>query len=305
LRYPVGKLLLILGILSTLITFNNCSTGKFTLRLAANVLGSGTSTAFTEDDDVDLVLESLPFTIKSMESLLKEVPEHKGLCHSLTKGYMLYTYGRVETQIENFRDTDFSKYKSTRQRARKLYKRAYDYGMRSLYLVHSDFKQKYDDDHQAALELISKKEDVSLLYWTGAALAKWISFSKTDPEVIVNLPSVKEFMLRALHIDSTFDGGAIYELMVSYEHIAGDSSKAMEHYHQAAKISEGKKASVYLTYAKTFSISNHNAKEFDEYIKKVMDMDINKYPEYKLANAISKQKAELLAAKKDDLFLGE
>ena len=280
--------LLLLLQLYMLFLLSGCSIKKIALGSIADALDSGTGSSFASDDDVDLIGQALPFGLKTMESLLKEVPEHKGLHLSLAKGFVLYAYAFVETKAENAKNTDFTEYRKLRLRAGRLYYRAYQYGLKGLAL--------------------SDGKDVGLLYWTGAALAKWITVSKNDPSAIIRISEAVEFMQRALEIDSEYDNGAIHEFFVSYEcrqGIKGDTAKAMFHYRKALKASQGKKASVYLTYIETFAIPNQNKKEFRQYIHKILDFDIDKWPEYRLANAITKQRAEFLLEKEEYLFLGE
>ncbi len=289
-----------------LVVFSGCSPRNVALRVVADALGSGSSSSFQSDEDVELVLESLPFALKSMESLHEKVPDHKGLCLSLAQGFMLYTYGKLETESEYLKESDYKKFKIFRERIAKLYRRAYNYGFLGLGLVDSDFKKAYKKDNKTALRLIQDKEDVPLLYWTAAALAKWIAFSKNNPSVIIKLPEVKTLMARALALDSTYDNGAIHEFLANYESLAaGDSAKAMIHYQKAVKASGTKKASIFLTYIEAFAIPGADESAFDSYLQRILDFDIEKYPEYRLVNAITRKKAQLLQSQKENYFLGD
>jgi hypothetical protein len=113
-------------------------------------------------------------------------------------------------------------------------------------------------------------------------------------------------MDRALTLDYNFDGGAIHELLVTYERFAaGDSAKAMKHYSRALEAAGGKKTSIFLTYVEAFAIPGHDEATFDAIIQKILIFDIDKVPDYRLVNAITKQKAEILLSQKKELFLGE
>ncbi|MBF0433591.1 MAG: hypothetical protein HQK83_20095, partial [Fibrobacteria bacterium] len=157
-----------------------------------------------------------------------------------------------------------------------------------------------------ALSFIENSEDAGLLYWTGAALAKWISFAKGNPVLLIRLPEIKLFMTRALELDSNFDLGAIHEVLVTYEaQVSKDTTQALKHYQQALEASKGQRASVYLTYAESFSLPRENKTEFLSYLQKVKGFDIDAYPEQRLTNAITMQRAEYLLSKLDELFIEE
>jgi hypothetical protein len=55
-----------------------CSIKKLAINgLADTLAASGDS--FASDEDPDLIRDAIPFSLKTIESLLVEVPEHKGL----------------------------------------------------------------------------------------------------------------------------------------------------------------------------------------------------------------------------------
>jgi len=207
---------------------------------------------------------------------------------------------------DKIKDTDLTEYSRLRLRARKLYYRAYQYGLRGLALTDKNFLKLYSQDREKALSLITRQEDVSLLYWTGAALAKWITFSKNEPAAVIRLPEAVEFMRHALRINPEYDNGSLYEFFTAYESrfgSASDTAKAMEYYRQAVRASEGKKLSVYLTYIESFAIPFQDKKAFKSNIRTILDFDLNIWPAFKLANALTRRKAELLLAQEDNLFL--
>jgi hypothetical protein len=303
-RYLVLSLLVFMGFMNF-----GCSIRKMAVTSMADAMSSNTGSTFSADDDVELILEALPFGLKTMEALFEEIPDHKGLCISLSRGYLFYAYASVETKAEEIKEEDYDEYQRLRERSKKLYLRSYKYGFKGLELVCETFREKYKTSRGEALLSITAKEDVPLLYWTGAALAKWISVSKDDPAALIRLPEAAEFMERALELDPEYDNGSIHEFFVAYEcrgsAMGGDTAKAKEHFHKALELSKGKKASVYLTYVEAFSIPDQNREEFRSYLEKVIDFDLDKYPEYRLANAIARRRAIFLLEREEDLFLGE
>ena len=56
-----------------------CSVKKIAVNSFADALGSGAGTAFTSESDLELVEGALPFSLKTMETLLEKAPQLKGL----------------------------------------------------------------------------------------------------------------------------------------------------------------------------------------------------------------------------------
>ncbi len=160
-----------------------------------------------------------------------------------------------------------------------------------------------------AVKLVDDKACVPYLYWSGAALAKWITLAKTDPAAAARLPEAAAYMQRALELDPDYDNGSIQEFFISYEArgaiMGGDVKKAVEHFKKAEALAAGKKLSPWLTYVEAVSIPGQNKKEFDEYIQKILAFNLDACPENRLVNAIAQKRAQYLLQKKDDLFLGE
>jgi predicted anti-sigma-YlaC factor YlaD len=287
------------------IFFSSCSINKIAMNSIADGLSGGSGSVFTTDDDVDLICEALPLSLKLMEALVKKVPENKGLYNSLASGFMLYSVASLEIEAEKFKETDFQEYRRLRTRAQKLYYRAYQYAFKGLSLAHKKFPEMYLLDRKKALALITEKSDAEALYWTGAALTKWITFSKDDPGAVIRLQEAVEFMDRAIAIYPEYDNGSVYEFFTAYESRSGnpsDTAKAMDYFRKAEKVSGGKKLSVYLAYIESFAIPFNDKKGFDVNMQRIMEFDLNAAPEYKLVNSLSRRKAELLQNHKDDFF---
>ncbi|NNC63834.1 MAG: hypothetical protein HKN84_03530, partial [Gammaproteobacteria bacterium] len=71
-----------------------CSIKRYAINAVGDMLASGGS-VFTADDDPILIGEALPFSLKFIESLLAEEPEHRGLLLAAGRGFVLYSYAYV------------------------------------------------------------------------------------------------------------------------------------------------------------------------------------------------------------------
>ena len=66
----------------------SCSIKKMATKSVANSLTSGPD-VFGTDDDPQLIREAIPFGLKTMESLLQTLPQHRGLLLSLMHAFIL------------------------------------------------------------------------------------------------------------------------------------------------------------------------------------------------------------------------
>src|SRR5271169_384414 len=137
-------------------------------RMAVNKVGdalAGSGTTFASDDDPELVKAAVPFSLKLMESLLAESPRHEGLLLATASGFTQYGYAFVQEDADELEGTDFAAAEQMRARARRLYLRARNYGLRGLEVRHKGFEQALRSAPKRAVSNATLK-DVPLLYWT-------------------------------------------------------------------------------------------------------------------------------------------
>ncbi len=112
---------------------------KIAINKMGDALASG-GTTFTSDDDPELVSAAMPFSLKLMETLLEQVPHHKGLLYATASGFTQYGYAFVQEEADRLEDTDLDAAFALRSRAQKLYLRARNYGLRGLDVSMSGFQ---------------------------------------------------------------------------------------------------------------------------------------------------------------------
>ena len=72
-----------------------------------DALASG-GTTFSSDDDPQLVASAAPFSLKLMESLLAERPQHRGLLLAATSGFVQYAFAFVQQDADELAEQDFA-----------------------------------------------------------------------------------------------------------------------------------------------------------------------------------------------------
>jgi predicted anti-sigma-YlaC factor YlaD len=285
---------------------SGCSIKRIAVNKLGNALAGGGST-FTSDEDPELVGQALPFSLKLIESLLAESPRHKGLLLAAASGFTPYAYAFVQEDADELEDHDLEKATALRIRARRLYLRARDYGIRGLEVPHPGFGNKLRQDAKTAVRIAAKR-DVPLLYWTAASWGAAISLSKDNPDLVADQGIVEALIDRALALDETFDHGAIHAFLIAYEPsrigATGDfAARSRKHFDRAMELSMGHQAGPLVSLAENVSVQKQNRAEFEALLKQALAVDVNAEPNYRLANLIMQRRARWLLQRTNDLFL--
>ena len=289
------------------LAFSGCSIRQAAVDSVGDILAKGGGGSFATDDDPVLVQAAVPFSLKLMESILLESPDHEALLTATAGGFTQYAFAFVQQEADAVEETDFDRATELRLRARKLYLRARDYGLRALEVDHPGFGGALAADPLAAVAGMDL-EDVPALYWTAAAWASAISLSKDDPALIGELPRMEALIDRAYALEADFDSGAIHNFLMSYElaRVGGEGDpveRARRHFGRAVELSGGKKASPYITWAESVCVQQQDAAEFRRLLDTALAIDVDARPEWRLENTIMQLRARRLLAQIDILFL--
>ncbi|MFN7953036.1 MAG: TRAP transporter TatT component family protein [bacterium] len=277
--------------------------------LAANLLAGGEGpSVYATDDDPELVRDAVPFGLKLQEQVLQKTPEHQGLLTSLAKSYTQYAYGLVYPDSEAPGVT-VAQAKEIRARVKKLLLRARGYGFRALDVSHPGFEEGVRKDRAATLAKITKDE-LAMLYWTGAAWGAAAAVAKDDPLLLGDLGVVEAMMKRAQDLDACYDKGAIHEVLMSLdasrpESMGGSVERAAQHREQIAACGGADKIGPTVSWAASVSVRKQDKAEFEKLLKEALAFDVNKAPDFKLANILAQRRAQRLLDKADDLFLSD
>ena len=262
---------------------------------------------FASDDDPELIKAAAPFSLKLMESFLAENPTHRGLLTATASGFTKYAFAFVQQDADELEARDLAAAEALRDRARKLYLRARQYGLRGLEVEHPGFTNALLSNPKAAVRKIGKNE-VPLLYWSAAAWGSAISLSKNNPELVGQIPAMEALIDRALELDESYDSGAIHGFLISYEMsrqgVAGDpATRSRQQFMRAVELSGGKDASPFVALAEAVTIKKQDAKEFESLLNQALAINPDANPDTRLVNTIVQRRARWLLSRKADLFL--
>lgn len=266
---------------------------------------SGSGTTFSSDDDPEFVKAAIPFSLKVMESLLAETPQHRGLLLASTSYFTQYGYAFIVQEADELEDKDLAAADEKRDRATKMFRRAWNYGMRGLEVEHPGFEKQLRDNPSQAVKQLTRK-DVPLAYWTAASGGLRIRADK--PETVSDQLMVEALIDRALALDESFDRGAIHAFLIKYEMNRqgqkGDpAARSRKHFERAVALSNGADAGPYVSFAEAVAVPKQDVKEFESLLNKALAINVDAHPEIRLSNTVMQRRAKWLLARKDDLIL--
>lgn len=307
-RPPNTYKLLLAGLLA--LALLPCLPGCSLKRLAVNQVGNalaGSGSTFASDDDPDLVKGAVPFSLKLMESVLAENPRHKGLLLASASGFSQFAFAFIQQDADELEDSELAAAENLHARARRMYIRARNYGLRGLELAHPDFEKNLRTDPKTTLQA-ARTRDVPFLYWTAVSWAAAISLSKDNPDMLADLPFPEALIDRALALDESFDNGAIHSFLITYEMSrpnasVGAEARSRSHFERAMQLNHGLQAGPLVALAEAVCVQKQDLKEFQSLLHRALAINPDTKPEFRLANLVMQRRAKWLLSRTDQLFL--
>ncbi len=289
------------------LALSGCSVKTFAANKLGDALSAPGPSVYATDDDPELIREALPFSLKTVESLLQASPRHKGLLLTACSGFTSYANAFVQLDAEALEATDYEESERLKARARKLYLRGRDYCLRRVELKRPGLRAALSADPETALGHV--KFDVDELYWLGASWGSAIALGVDQPDLVADFPVVRTLMQKALAIDEDYADGAIHEVFITLDGMSpsmgGDAARARQHFERAVELSKGHSASAYVAMAVSVAQPAGNKDEFTSLIDRALAVNPNDVPETRLATLIAQKRARVLLARIDDLFTEE
>lgn len=305
--FPLRHSLRCLPAVVAAVALAGCSINRLAVNKLGDALASGGGGTFATDDDPELVKAAVPFSLKLMESLLAESPEHRGLLLAASSGFTQYAYAFVQEDADELEASDFNAAQAMRERAKRLYLRARDYGLRGLEARQKGVRAALAADPRAAARHFVKA-DVPQLYWTAASWAAAIALSKDDPARIAEVPQMEALIDRAAELDPDWGEGAIHGFLITYEMSRQGASgvpaeRASAHFERAVALAGGAQAAPFVNFAEAVCVEGQDFTRFESAMQRALAVDADARPELRLVNLVMQRRARWLLSRKDDLFL--
>ena len=292
--------------LSCFLCLQGCAIKQVAISKLGDTLAEGGS-VYASDDDIELVGEALPFSLKTVEGLLVEVPEHKGLLLTAASGFTQYSFVYVGLDAMELESSNPERAAEQKRRAKKLYLRGRNYALRTVELTREDFVAGLRQDPETTLSGFSK-ENIPELYWLSLSWAAAIAADKSDMDLVADLNLIDPIMRRCLELDESYDQGALHEFMISYQGgrsqlQGGGASLAREHFARTVELSGNIRIGSLVSLAESVSVGEQNRSEFERLLEQALEFDVDVHVETRLANLVAQKRARLLLARSDSLFL--
>jgi len=271
----------------------------------ADGLASGGG-VYASDDDIEFIGQASPFGLKTMETVLARLPEHRPLARTVASGYVQYAYVYLQLQADEIEDQDVAKAYELRARARHMYLRARDTGLRALDLPPATTLLS-DGTPLTAVLSRAEKDDAGLLYYTALAWLAAISQGKDDAQLIAGLPQAEALLDRAYALDPDYEEGGLEGFLVGYDMGrpgAGPAAeqRAREHYARSIALSHGRRVAPFVTLAESVSIPTRNRQEFKSLLDQALAIDTDARPDWRLANLVMQRRARWLLGRVELYF---
>jgi predicted anti-sigma-YlaC factor YlaD len=283
-----------------------CSLKTMAVNTIADTLAAS-GEVYASDEDPELVRDALPFSLKTIESLLASSPRHPGLLLTACSGFTSYAYAFLDSEVKRLEQEDLSRARHLEHRAVRMYLRARDYCLRALDTKHPGIQTALVTDPDTALASMTAA-DVPRLYWTAASWAAATAIALDQPELIADLPTIKAIADRALQLDEGFEQGAIHELLIRLEAAGqatgGSPEQARWHFERAVALSGQLRAGPYVSYAEAVALAAEDRQEFERLLTLAISIDPARAPRNRVANLVAQQRARHLMARLDELFIG-
>ena len=269
-----------------------CSPKNMALNRMASAMAEAT-TVYDTDNDPEFVRLAAPSTLKTIEMLLSQSPNHTGLLLTACSGFAQYSYGFLHVEAE-VRASEADAARELRSRAGKMYQRARGYCMRGLGVKHQGFTaQALSADPAAALKSM-KAEDVPWLYWTAASWGAELSLAPNQLARIAEVGVVRALLNRAKALDDTWERGAIYEALIPFDGLppilGGSPAAARASFEKAMQLSERKSVFAYVALAATIA----DPVEKRRLLQQALAIDVSTLTSRRMTNLIAQRYARAL-----------
>jgi predicted anti-sigma-YlaC factor YlaD len=280
------------AVIAIALSLTACSVRRMAVRSLGDALG-GSQAAYGRDDDPELVRDASPFTLKTIESLLEVSPSHQGLLDAASSGFARYAYAFVQQEADLAEERDLARATALRERTRRLYLRARDYGFRRLEADIPGFRERLP--HARAL------------YWTAFAWTGAMSLAKDDPELTADQGQAESMMRRALALDEGLGQGAVHDFFIAWEGgrsaVGGSWLEAREHLERSLALGQGRRVAPLVIYAESVCVARQDRAEFERLLKQALELDPDRTGDLRLENLIQQRRARWLLGRADLLFI--
>ncbi|MGH8494203.1 MAG: TRAP transporter TatT component family protein [Moraxellaceae bacterium] len=253
---------------------------------------SNLSSAISDNDDPEIVKAGSASYLLLLDALVRQEPESPAFRQAAAALNSAYAGAFVKEPA----------------RAAALSDKALNYAFEAMCLSQDKLcklrEMPVADLQQQLLAL--EKEDVALIYTTGAAWAGWIQAHSEDFNAVADLPRVEALMQRVVALDESWQGGAahLYLGVIATAippALGGRPETGKMHFEKAIKLSADHNLMAKVYYAKNYARGVYDRELHDRLLNEVLAADAHA-PGWTLSNLLAKQEATDLLKSADEYF---
>lgn len=285
----IGVRISLLACIGTCLPLSGCA---YLISKAASGFADNLSAAFLNQNDPETVRDGAPAYLLLLDSFLEGSPDDPALLAAAANMYA--SYGAV--------------FADDAERARRLTKKARDYGARAICL---SFKpacrwqgMSYDGYEVTLAELSKKQADVVYAY--GLSSLAYIRAHSDDYNALARLPHAEALLTRYLDISDGESEASVYVYLgilatIRPAALGGEPEKGRAAFERAIELTDGKDLNAKFEYARGYARLLYKRELHDKLLIEVMAANPN-VPGYTLTNVLAQQDAAELLASADDYF---
>lgn len=275
-----------------LVCASACSPKQVALNRMAAALADS-SVVYERDNDPEFVRLAAPSTLKTVEMLLSQSPDHPRLLLTACSGFTQYSYGFLHVEAEIKAPTAAAA-AELKGRAQRMYQRARGYCAHGLEVRHPGLTlNAIAADPEAALTR-STVEDVPWLYWMAASWGADLSLAVNPLPRLPEIGVVRALLNRAKALDETWERGAIYEALIAFDGLppmlGGSPAAARADFDRAMALSDRKSVFAYVAFASTIA----DPAEKRRLLEQAVAVNVSELPSRRLTNLIAQRYARAL-----------
>ena len=282
---------------------------RLTIYSMGDMMAAG-QRVYERETDVELATQSLAANLKMIELMLELAPRDVSLLFHAAQGFATYAYTVAEGQLAEAHRHAIADVEARTRRTQALYRRGLQYGLRLLSREQADWLQAPDLDmavFQERLQQLSPQAAPGL-YWTAFCWGGALHMARDAVETLSALPRFEALLTRLIELDETYFYGAPHLLLAVYyasraPMLGGQPAKAKFHFDRAAALSRDKLLIVPLLEAQYYAVQMQERTHFIALLEHVLQASEALFPEQAFLNALAKQRAALLLARVNELFV--
>ncbi len=259
---------------------------------ATNKLAGNLSTAVLNQDDPETVEAGMPSYLLMIDGMIEGDPQSETLLVTGSQMYGSYA----------------STFVKDAERAKRLARKARDYSDRALCAHDARLCRLWEQPFENFAKSLGalRKEDVPVLYASGAAWAGWIQANSKDWNAVATLPKVKAAMLRVTELNEGYDHGRAHLYLgviatLLPPALGGKPEEGKAQFERAIALSAGHDLMAKVEYARRYARITYDRPLHDRLLTEVLDADAN-VPDLTLSNTLAKRQARELLASADSYF---